>query len=496
MATATTETTTDPVATDPVAGPIFDGFGRYVLGVAALTDTELDDLLRANELEQRRLTAERAALLTAIEHRHLWAAEHRSMTAYLRATLNCSTATASRERRRAQLLHLHPELGDTVHAGHIAIDQIDEITRIHTNPRIGHLLTSIIDVLTDLAEHTSHHEFRTRITQLIGLLDQDGTLADLDDAVTGRRATVTEVAGTLAVSAHGGDPIQAAQLQAIFDAFVEHEHRTDLATRRTLHGDTADQHPLPRTHQQRSFDALAAIFAAAHTNPAGRTLPTTIVNIVVDATTVHDTLTHAQITLSNRNTLEIDPTGRLDHDPTVADRYITDLIRDPEVLRTRTCTTPAGHPIHPSILLRALLTEHVRRVVIDSHRVITDLGTTRRLFTGSARIAAQLLTDTCTFPGCITPTRWTQVDHDTEHHQHGPTDQHNANNACGHHNRLKHRQRWRTAKNRHGRNYTIRPDDTIILPVGERPPDLTTHQLTRLARQRARQLSARGASPT
>ncbi|MGA1053159.1 MAG: hypothetical protein ACO3WU_12745, partial [Ilumatobacteraceae bacterium] len=61
---------------------------------------------------------------------------------------------------------------------------------------------------------------------------------------------------------------------------------------------------------------------------------------------------------------------------------------------------------------------------------------------------------------------------------------------------LKHRQRWRTAKNRHGRNYTIRPDGTIILPAGERPPDLTTHQHTRLARQRARQLSARGASPT
>ncbi|MGA1075405.1 MAG: hypothetical protein ACO307_09765, partial [Ilumatobacteraceae bacterium] len=61
---------------------------------------------------------------------------------------------------------------------------------------------------------------------------------------------------------------------------------------------------------------------------------------------------------------------------------------------------------------------------------------------------------------------------------------------------------WPTANNRHGRNYptrpdhTSRPDDTSILPVGERPPDLTTHQHTRLARQRARQLSARGASPT
>jgi hypothetical protein len=466
------------------------GFARFELDVATSTDAELDEMLRANELGHRRLAAERAAILAAIEARGVWAADHRSMAGYLRATVNCSTSTATRERRRAHLLHLHPELGEAVRAGHIAIDQIDEISRIQSNPRIGKFLTTIIGVLTDLAEHTSHREFRTQVTQLIGMLDADGALADLDDSITGRTASVTEVGGTLVVSAHGGDPIHAAQLTAIFDAFVESEYRSDLAARRAVHGDDADQHPLPRTHRQRCFDALAAIFAAAHTNPDGRKLPKVIVNIIVDDQTVHDTLTHAEIILPNRNAVVIDPSGRIDHDHTVAEQLMADLVRDPELLRDRTCTTPNGSPIHPSILLRALLTEHVRRVVIDSHAVVTDFGTTKRLFTGSARSAAQLLDDTCVFPGCTTPTRWTQVDHNREHHERGPTDQSNANVACGHHNRLKHRRRWHTAKDQHGRSYTVRPDDTIILPVGERPPDLTPHEYARLARGRVRQLAA------
>lgn len=460
-----------------------------------MTDTELDTALRNNELELRRLTAERAAIITRIERRGIWAIEHRSMAGYLRATLNCSSSDANRDRRRSHLLHLHPALADAVRAGRIAPAHIDQIIRIGSNRRISHLLPTIIDVLIDLAEHTSHHEYTTQITHLIAQLDTDGAFADLSDAVDGRRATVAEVGGQIVVNAHGGDPIQAAQLQAIFEQFVDVEHRNDLEARRAEHGDQADQQPLPRSHAQRSFDALAAIFRAAHAAPHADGLPTTIVNIVVDSRTVHDVLTHAGITLSDRTQVVLDHRGHPQRpDTTPAQRFAADLLADPETFLTRRCTTPNGSPIHPSVLLRSLLTDHVRRVVVDSRRVVTDLGTTSRLFTGSARTAALLLADRCEFPGCTIPKRRAQVDHNHEHHDGGPTDQHNANIACGHHNRVKHRQGWTIRRDQRGRAYTLRPDGSIILPVGERPPDLTIDELTRCARQRIRTLTPMAAN--
>ena len=441
-----------------------------------LTDGELDDLLRTNELEQRRLVAERARLISAIERRHLWAAEHRSQAAYLRATLNCSSTTASRDLRRSRLLDAHPDLADAVAAGHIAPDHLDQIGRILANPRIRCVLPAVIGVLTDLAEHTSHREFADQVTRLIAQVDADGTLDDLRDAVDGRRATVVEAGGELFVSAHGGDAVQAARIQAVFDAFTEAEFRRDR------------EHGTERTPAQRRFDALVAIFTAAHGAPEGQALPKTVVNIVVDAQTVHDTLTHAEIILPNRNTVVLDQEGRIDaivHSP--AEYLLADLMTDPGEFLGRHCETPSGSAIHPSVLLRALLTEHVRRVVIDSRKVVTDLGTTQRLFTGSARSAALLLEQSCVFPGCSVPADWSQVDHNVEHHLGGRTDQRNANAVCGHHNRLKHRSGWTTGRNERGRTYTLRRDGTMILPVGERPPDLHPDELIR---RRCRALTA------
>ncbi|MDW3213942.1 MAG: HNH endonuclease signature motif containing protein [Ilumatobacteraceae bacterium] len=113
----------------------------------------------------------------------------------------------------------------------------------------------------------------------------------------------------------------------------------------------------------------------------------------------------------------------------------------------------------------------------------TDLGRRQRLFTGSAREAAKLLTRTCTHPDCRVPSRFAEVDHiDEWAGGSGATDQHNADVRCGGHNRFEHRQRWRTRRDRNGRSSSIRPDGTIVLPVGEREPDLTSDELTRIAR--------------
>lgn len=132
------------------------------------------------------------------------------MSAYLRATVNCSDGAAGRDRRLGRLLTDHPEVGEALWAGRIAVEAAIQICRVQSNRRVREWLPVVVPVLLELAEHSSHTELAEQVTALIARLDQDGAFADTADAVEGRSATVVEVGGTLVVSAHGGDAIQAA----------------------------------------------------------------------------------------------------------------------------------------------------------------------------------------------------------------------------------------------------------------------------------------------
>jgi hypothetical protein len=123
--------------------------------------------------------------------------------------------------------------------------------------------------------------------------------------------------------------------------------------------------------------------------------------------------------------------------------------------------------------------------VVDSAGVVVDMGRTQRLFNHNARIAATMLTTHCTHPGCNLPATWCDIDHADEWaRDNGRTDQANADIRCNTHNVFKHQHRWRTRTDTTGRPYSIRADNTIVLPVGERPPDLTIDETNRHARQR------------
>jgi len=77
-----------------------------------------------------------------------------------------------------------------------------------------------------------------------------------------------------------------------------------------------------------------------------------------------------------------------------------------------------------------------------------------------------------------------EVDHNTPWSAGGRTDQDNSYIECGTHNRFKHRAGWTTRRDELGRTFHIDADGTIVLPVGERPPDLTDDELRHLARER------------
>jgi hypothetical protein len=129
-------------------------------------------------------------------------------------------------------------------------------------------------------------------------------------------------------------------------------------------------------------------------------------------------------------------------------------------------------------VLRAALSGHVRRVVVDSAGTVIDMGRRSRLYTGSARDAAKLLVTRCQHPGCRMPARFSQVDHGDEWvADDGRTDQANAGIECAPHNVEKHRNRCRTSKATSGITYTIRQDGTIMLPVGVRTPKFPDSEL-------------------
>jgi hypothetical protein len=81
-----------------------------------------------------------------------------------------------------------------------------------------------------------------------------------------------------------------------------------------------------------------------------------------------------------------------------------------------------------------------------------------------------------------------EVDHVTPWSAGGPTNQSNAGVECGPHNVFKHTAGITVRRDERGRPFHVTPDGAIMLPVGQRPPDLSTDEMAELARARLAQL--------
>ncbi len=449
-------------------------FDQVTEELAGLPDSALDGRIRELELERRRLDAELAAAIALAEHRRLPAVDgHRSVQAYLRATLNWSDGEASRFRSVARAVDHVDGLGEAWHSGRIGVSQAVRFGRLHGNRRVREQLPEFAPILLEHAEQLPDRDLAVCVARFVALADADGAHDRRDDAVEHRDAHVNDVGGMLDLTAHGGHGTVAAELIAIHRRFTDVEYRADVETRRAEHGAEADQHPLARTDRQRRFDALVAIFrmAAEHRGVGSPTDP--LVNIVIDAHTWARLLIDSG--LGTDATLAgdvVDPfTGVGCPDELLG--LLTDATAD---LATRRCETADGVVLHPHDVLRAALAGHVRRVVVDTDGVVIDFGRRQRLFAGAAREAAKLLILHCEHPGCDLPADSCDVDHTDEWSDGGATDQANARLRCGSHNTMKSRRRWRSRRATNGRTYTIRPDGTIMLPVGARPPTFPTDE--------------------
>jgi len=422
--------------------------GRFVDGLVEMTGSELDELLRETELERRAAETKLAMIAAVVEQKQQFLVDgHRSMNAYLKAQLNCSGATANRIRRRGKLLNEHPAAGPAIAAGRVSVDNLDLLAKATSHPRVAGRVAEFVPVLVDHAEQFPVRDFSVLVDRVIANADADG--AELDRSDDGD-AMVAAGADGVYIQAHGGSGLQAAEMKKVFDLAVEAEFAHDVDARRAEHGDQADQHPLPRTAKQRRFAAVHSIFMAWATVPADGQRPEPLVDILFSAGRAqHELAAHGLIG---------------------SDGFESSVAED---LLTARCETSTGVPVSRHDALRATVTGHVRRVVIDSASVVIDLGTRRRLFTGAAREAAQLIALSCAHPGCDIPAEVSDVDHVQRHADGGHTDQDNATPACGSHNRYKEHAGLRGRRATNGRTYLVRPDDTVIQPVGQRTPTWT-----------------------
>lgn len=463
-----------------------------------LPDSALDDRIRELALESRRLEAELATAITVAENRRLGNDDgHHTINSYLRATLNCSSIRAGRLRSQARAVDQIDGLGEAWLTGKIGVSQVGRFVDVNGNRRVRDRVAEFAPILLDNAEQLPYSDFSLCVDRFVVGADEDGAHDARDDAIEHRDAHVSDVAGSVGITAHGGDPLTTAELIAVHGRFTEAEYQADLEARRDQYGDDADQYPLGRTAGQRRFDAVVTMFRLAADAEGLGTTSDPLVNIVIDADTWARIL--AQSGLAPITTLDgqpIDPFTGLAR----PDDLLDELAMSPESLADRRCETTNGVTLHPHDVLRAALAGHIRRVVVDAAGVTVDMGRRRRLFDGPARQAAKLLVRRCEHPGCELPADLCDVDHADEWSDGGPTDQSNSRVRCNTHNVDKTKHRWRSRRATNGRTYTIRSDGTIMLPVGVRSPtfpdeddvDDPAHieHLARLARRRLAALSA------
>ena len=402
-------------------------------GYADLAPAERDRAWMNLERMKRQLTAVQASMVTtATTHCSFASDGHRTPRAWVTAIANADTWTAGHHVRRARLLAALPQLRAACMAGDIGDDQITLLTKLHNNPRCGHLLRESDDLLTVHARTLAYPDFATVCSRWLAHADPDGAHRDHTEARAARTVTYRQHGHQFELRVRG-DALTGEIINDVLKAHADAEMLTDVADRTARSGPDADE-PLARTPEQQRFDALEVIMlkAASTTDMAHLRL-----SVVIHST--EHVLKDAIRTFLGRPGLS-DPGERL-----------------------RLCETNAGTPVDPVDLAIAALFGRITHIVSDPIGRPIKLGRRSRLFTGAAREAILLMNDRCTRHGCHVSGGEIQLDHTHPWIIGGLSDPENAGPMCGPHNRHKHTQRITSKLDETGWHH-YRPDGTEIAP--------------------------------
>lgn len=349
---------------------------------------------------------------------------HPHLRAFQMAAAHVSRSVARDRWLTVRLCRRAPEVLDCLRNGDLGVEQVRLLARTGVRPRVGHALThdaAMFTLLLDLARTLPFAQFEAAVAHWANRADQNGPVPDHRDTHERRNASVT-ISGDQVIVRAALPVTLGSQIQAILEAFGQAEFALDVEA-----SDTPGW--LPRTDAQRRADAFVAMCSAA-LGPNGAL--SVSVGIVMDAATFDAAVTRQAVPLNAAG------------------------------VRGR-CHTLTGMAIHPHDAVAAALWGSIHRVVIDSSDTVINLGRSGRLFTGSARRAAQALGTWCDMPGC--DRQGCQVDHLQGWIDGGATDQHNAARLCGFHNRWKFASGYQVRRGDDGRLKVTRPDGTRLSAI-------------------------------
>lgn len=402
----------------------------------SVTAREMVEVVRAVEVQARRLDAARVAQVEVIDRRGLHAEDgHYSARVMVRHLAGLSEGEAARRARTSAVLRDLPGFRAAYEAGEVGTCHMARVARVHANPRVRDKLPDCEEVLLEQAKTLPASDFCRVMSYWERLADEDGTIRANQRGHDNRDARFIQdpIDGTWKLIGRFG-ALDGAIMREILERYLEAERLADWDKARAEYGDDAAGAHLERTEAQRRADAVKRIFADAASAPEGATGPTVTVDIVMD----HDTFQRQLIRMAGGTPQPPDPC-------------------DPH----HRCSTLNGHLVDPFEAAIAAFVHSVRRVVVDGQGTVIDLGP-RRFFTGNSRLAVLLQSERCVWPGCGVPVTACQADHLRPHSHGGRTDPANGAPLCGRHNRHKHKGRYTIRRDPDGRWHTYRPDGTEI----------------------------------
>jgi len=404
--------------------------------IAALVGSEHDDLLLELEVMNRKL---QSAILGVIDHADREARflsdGHRNSAAWTRAVTNCSPGESRRRVRAIRALRDLHSFRDALQEGSVGVEQVNEVARLHANPRCGSQVSASEEILLDAARQLQYQDFTVVTQRWQTLADPDGSHRDHAAADANRDFTIHEHATGFVIAAQCG-VIQGTAIREMWQRFVDAEFVTDWDDAREQHGDRIATNLLPRTGSQRRFDAFFQMLESGSTNTGDAKMPDPVVNVIVDLDTFEQ---HLRAELGG-------PAARI---------Y-------PATILDRRCETTDGVPVDPRDVLALAMIGHVRRIVLDANDVIVNAGRLTRLYRGPLRQAIQALNPRCRWLGCLIRARIAAIDHRREYAEGGATDADNAEVLCDHHNRVKSKGGYRARRLPDGWWIIQRPDGTRL----------------------------------
>jgi hypothetical protein len=435
--------------------PAFDGLTLIQAGLAKLMHADVDthhlhtalELIDTVDSMGRQLDAVHNKVFESIDRNGVHTVDgHRTAKTMIAHASKLSGAEANSRRQVMRVLRVLPGVAAAFEAGLISTCMVKKLGRVHANPRVCEFMADADLWFTQHALDDTYEFFNLVVSRWEELADEDG--AEKKDKRHDQNRNHQMVQGEDGSWSWKGSSAayDGALTKDVFDAFDKIEFDIDWQWVLDTYGpDKAVADLMPRTAAQRRADAYAKVHVYAARALAEEGGPTVITDIVIDDQTFE------------RETRKLLGEHVEPDDPQREDFA---------------CRTLSGSKLPPRTAVAHALLGELRRVVIGADSVTIDLGR-RRLFTGYARLAAQLQSHECYWPGCHVPVTRCQIDHITPHSDRGrdPTTQqdrgggatnsHNGGAACGTHNRHK-EHGYTVTRLADGSIQIRRPDGTIL----------------------------------